>query len=161
MIVVGSHDNLVLYVRVEPGEDVIESMKLAVESYSLGSAAVVAAAGSAELVRYGVVKLVDGVPIYEDPQELTGAIELTGIQGHIGREASGKLTFHLHGSFALADGSVVAGHVYEALALVTAEITLIGTYESEWVRSAEKYRDGHLMPILTPRACVAPDHIHD
>ena len=109
-------------------------------------------AGSAEQLCYGVVSLdEDGVPRYTDVLTIDGAIELTGLQGHVGSNADGTPTCHLHGNFGLEDGSVVAGHVYSARVLVTIEMTLLGSRDTKWVRSSEKYRGEHVMPVLLPQ----------
>lgn len=151
MISVDSGMGQVLAIRLEKNDDLTTEVMRAVDHAGFSSAAIVAAAGSLQSLKFGVVSIQeDDVPRYTDVVELDGAIEITGLQGHVGSEVDGSRTFHLHGTFANSDGSVVAGHVYEAKVLVTVEITLIGTTQVQWQRSAEEYASGHTMPILLP-----------
>lgn len=153
MEVTTSSDNVMISVRAQPGEDLFEVLYEAVQRTDVMSAALVSAAGSAEHLSYGVVSVgEDCVPRYTEVLTLEGAIEITGLQGHIGTNADGTPTCHLHGNFGLENGSVVAGHVYAARALVTIEMTLIGSRQTKWVRSSEKYKGDHIMPVLLPTA---------
>lgn len=154
MIAIASRNTLVVYVRAEPGENIHEVLYRAVADHGLVSAAVVSVAGSAESIRYGVVSVGrDRFPRYTEVVEEHGAIELTGLQGHVGTEGGGAMTAHLHGSFARADGSVIAGHLYQARALVTVEMTVLGASDVSWIRSEQEYgSEGHRMPILVPVA---------
>lgn len=151
MYAISSTDVLMLSIRVGPGEDLFSALYEAVDGAGLASASVVAVAGSAEQLSYGVVSIAaDDVPRYTEVLTVEGAIEFTGLQGHVGQNADGSPTCHLHGTFGLPDGSVVAGHVYSARALVTIEMTLIGSPHVTWTRSAEKYKGDHAMPVLLP-----------
>lgn len=151
MKVTTSTDVVAISVRVQPGEDLLEVLYLAVQQAGATSAALASTAGSLEYLRYGVVSIADdGVPRYTQVVTLNDAIEVTGLQGHVGTNADNSPTCHLHGTFGLPDGSVVAGHVYEARALVTVEMTLIGSRDVGWMRSEESYLGDHIMPILLP-----------
>ncbi|MDR6989207.1 putative DNA-binding protein with PD1-like motif [Paenarthrobacter nitroguajacolicus] len=117
--------------------------------------ALVAAAGSLEFLRYSVVKPdEENIPRYTDIIEETGAIEITGLQGHLGRESDGSATSHLHGTFALGDGTVRAGHVYDARVLVTVEMTVLLSDGLAWKRSVVEYGAGKTMPVLLPMQSI-------
>lgn len=147
----------VLSLRVGPGGDLIEALTTALDDVQADGAAVVTAIGSLEFLRYAVVTIDDtGVPRYTTVIEETGAIEITSIQGHLGREDDATPTAHLHGTFALTDGSVRAGHVYGARALVTVEITLLVSDQLRWQRRHEVYKQGKQMPILLPQDRSTP-----
>lgn len=153
MKAVFSTDSVLMSVRAEPGEDLFEVLYAAVGEAGVASAALVAVAGSVEHLTYGVVSIAgDGVPRYTEVLSVTDAIELTGMQGHIGVNADGTPTCHFHGTFGLPDGSVIAGHVYSARALVTIEMTLIGSKSARWIRSQEQYLGDHVMPVLLPES---------
>lgn len=146
-----SKNPTVASLRVGPGEDLLKTLSSVLDDQGVDAGALVSAAGSLELLRYSVVKPdIDGVPRYTDIIEETGAIEITSLQGHLGREANGEAVCHFHGTFARDDGSLRAGHVFAARALVTVEVTLLLSSGVAWNRSSMKYGNGHEMPILLP-----------
>ncbi len=142
----------VLSLRLGPGEDLVETLSTALDDVGADGAAVVCAIGSLEFLKYAVVRIDEtGVPRYTSVLEEVGAIEITSLQGHLGRDDDSQPAVHLHGTFALADGAVRAGHVYGARALVTVEITLLVSDQLRWQRRQELYKHGKHMPILLPQ----------
>lgn len=158
-----SSDTRVVSFRLGPGEDFLAGIAGILDAHGADGGALVAAAGSLEFLQYSVVKVgTDSVPRYTDIVEESGAIEITGVQGHLGREQDGIATCHLHGSFALADGSVRAGHIFGARVLVTAELTVILTQGLVWQRSVVQYGDAGQMPVLLPQQrlpAIAPSAV--
>lgn len=147
-----SNDASIVSLRLGPGEDLLQGLAHVLDAEDVDGGALVAAAGSLQSLSYSVVSIgADSIPRYTNIVEEHGAIEVTGIQGHLGREADGNATCHLHGSFALSDGSVRAGHIYAAAVLVTVELTVILTPEAAWKRSSVEYGDSHQMPVLLPQ----------
>ncbi|MET3936644.1 PPC domain-containing DNA-binding protein [Arthrobacter sp. OAP107] len=153
-----SKDATFVSLRVGPGENLLTALNAVLDEQHSNGGALVAAAGSLEFLRYSVVKPdEENVPRYTEIIEESGAIELTGLQGHLGREANGSPTSHLHGTFALDDGSVRAGHVFDARALVTVELTVLLCGDLIWQRSTVKYGDDKEMPVLLPSRAL-PRH---
>lgn len=151
-----STETSMVSLRLGPGEDLLAGIADILDSHEADGGALVAAAGSLEFLRYSVVKIdTDSVPRYTDIIEESGAIEITGLQGHLGREDDMSATCHLHGSFALADGSVRAGHVFGARVLVTAELTVILSPSLVWQRSVVQYGNAGKMPVLLPQQRLA------
>jgi uncharacterized protein len=146
-----SNDAKIVSLRLGPGEDLLAGLAGILDAQGADGGALVAAAGSLEHLAYSVVRMEpDNVPRYTRIIEEIGAIEITGLQGHLGREVDGSATTHLHGTFALEDGSVRAGHVFAARVLVTVELTVILTPDLAWHRSSVQYGAGNQMPVLLP-----------
>lgn len=146
-----SNDSTFVSLRLSPGDNLLTSVSQLLDDHEADGGAVIAAAGSLEFLRYSVVKPdVEGIPRYTDIIEEVGAIEVTGLQGHLGRETDNTATSHLHGTFALSDGKVIAGHVFGARALVTVELTVALFHDVAWQRSSVKYGKDHEMPTLVP-----------
>lgn len=147
-----SKDLTVVSFRVGPGDDLLASVARVLDEQDADGGALVAAAGSLEFLRYSVVKPdADNVPRYTHIVEESGAIEITALQGHLGREADGAATCHLHGTFAMEDGSLRAGHVFGARVLVTVELTVLLSKDLVWQRSNVEYTGGKSMPVLLPQ----------
>jgi predicted DNA-binding protein with PD1-like motif len=136
-----------LSLRLGPGEDVCEGLAAALDRAGARGGVVASAVGSLAAATYALVTFDDeGKPAYTDRRRIEGSIELLGLQGHFGRTADGASAFHLHGSFGLADGRVVGGHVLGATVLVTFEATLLVGAGAEW--SAVPYRpEGDDVPV--------------
>ncbi|MGK3957530.1 PCC domain-containing protein [Arthrobacter sp. R4] len=146
-----SNDATVVSLRLGPGEDLLKTLASILDDQNADGGALVSAAGSLEFLRYSVVKPdAEGVPRYTEIIEETGAIEITSLQGHLGREINGQAVCHFHGTFAQDDGSLRAGHVFDARVLVTVEMTVLLSSGVAWRRSSMPYGNGHQMPILVP-----------
>ncbi|MGD0019093.1 MAG: PPC domain-containing DNA-binding protein [Candidatus Limnocylindrales bacterium] len=144
--------------RIGPGEDLIARMLDVFDSQNSSGGALVSAAGSLEFLRYAVaVRDAAGIPRYSNILEETGAIEITSLQGHLGREADDAPTLHLHGTFVLEDSTLRAGHVFGARALITVELTLLLADGVRWDRRTIDVGRGHQMPILVPVSNVVPE----
>ena len=59
----------------------------------------------------------------------SGLREITGVQGNLAADASGKLMLHAHGTFADRDFAVVGGHVKDFVTAATAEIFVHRSYK--------------------------------
>ena len=122
-----------LAVRLEPGEDVGGRLLGELDRAERGGAGVVAAVGSLRSLTYAVASLADDTLVaYRERRRLDGAIEVCSLQGHLGRDPEGRPGFHLHGAFALEDGRLVGGHVFEAAVLATLEVSLLLADALDW-----------------------------
>jgi predicted DNA-binding protein with PD1-like motif len=138
MVAVATTTGRMIAVRLEAGEDVGIALLREVDRTGAGGAAVVAAIGSLGSLEYAVIGTAeDGTACYEKRMVQT-PLEIASLQGHIGRRADGEAAFHLHGVFALGDGSVVAGHMFAARVLLTFEATIVLGEGLTW--GAEPFR---------------------
>jgi len=117
----------VLSIRMGPGENVCTRLCVELSNVGAGAGSVTSCVGSLSRLVYAVAELPSngGLVAYSDRQMITGAIEVGSLQGHLGRDLSGQPAFHLHGVFALADGTLVGGHVFDAQVLATLEVSLL------------------------------------
>lgn len=151
MITQVTTESITAYLRVQPGENLHHALTALLVAENLRGGSVVSAAGSARSVKYGVVDLdAEGVPFYKNQKEIRAGIEIIGISGSLGIDIEGEPAAHLHGSFALPDGRVFAGHIYDLTTLVTVEVAVIASEASVWLRDFERFPGGHKMPIFVP-----------
>lgn len=119
--------------RLGPGEDVGDRLLAELDAGGAGGAAVVAAVGSLAHLVYAVASShPEHLVTYRERQRVEGAIEVGVLQGHLGRDQSGSPGHHLHGVFALSDGRVIGGHLFQATVLATLEVTLLFASDVEW-----------------------------
>lgn len=125
------------------------------EHHDLRGAAVVAGIASLSAVSYAVATVDPrGCIGRADPVHEDGALEVTGLQGHIGRRADREPFIHLHGAFARPDGRMRGGHFYAATVLATAELTLLTHAETEWSAEPFEQPSGQAadpLTVLVPR----------
>lgn len=104
-------------VRLEKGEEVLESMKVFMDHTGIQSASVngIGAAGKAVLGVY------DPDRRKYDQQTLEGKMEIVSLNGNLTR-MNGEAYVHLHGAVCDATLRVTGGHVLELRISLTAEI---------------------------------------
>ena len=104
-------------VRLEKGEEVLESMKAFMDHTGIQSASVngIGAAGKAVLGVY------DPERKKYDQQTLEGKMEIVSLNGNLTR-MNGEAYVHLHGAVSDATLRVTGGHVLELRISLTAEI---------------------------------------
>lgn len=125
--------------RLGPGDEVCRGLADGLSRTGAPGGVVASAVGSLAEVTYALVTFAGTTrPVYTEPRRLEGAIEMLALQGHFGRTEGGDSAFHLHGTFGLASGEVVGGHVLGATVLVTVEATLLVGAGTEW--TAVPYR---------------------
>jgi uncharacterized protein len=95
-------------VRLDDGEDLLESLAEFARREDLGAAAVIAGVG---MIRRATIGYWDGSQYR--PQELTVPHEVVGLQGSIAR-AEGAPSIHLHVAAAGPDLRLVGGHLLKA-----------------------------------------------
>lgn len=102
--------------RLAPGEDVLEGLRKACETYRIKNGVILSGIGSLKGVRF-----YDPVPLphkkagygYSDPIEITEPVELVTASGMICQSREGETLFHVHIGFSMADGTGRGGHLIE------------------------------------------------
>ncbi|MCC9711771.1 DNA-binding protein [Streptomyces sp. MNU76] len=154
-------------VRLEPGEDIADSLCLLAKEYELPAMAIASAVGSVEKVVYSTaIRDSSGTPAYSKPRRHEGCTEIGSLQGHVGYDLDEVPFAHLHGVFASSEGGVFAGHVHEARVLVTVELGLIAASSALWRRQPLHGFDGNGLagfhPVfVTGPQCSAQSHPAD
>lgn len=152
-IVVGSGAVLV---HLGPDEVLHEAVLEAYERSGRAFPVVASCIGSLSYLDYGVAACVDGIPgpgarfLREND-----AIEIGGINGHVGFDAEGRPSTHLHGVMFGPDGSVFGGHIFEARVLITIEFALLGRNGPAWRRVHRPVSGSPPLPLLIPEALEA------
>lgn len=146
-----------LSLRLGADEEIVSSILAAFDVADAEGGAVTSAIGSLKHLAFVVVDVnEDDAPVYSEPIELFEPIELTGLQGHVGRHQDGAASSHLHGNFAVKGGASLGGHLISATVLVTVEITILLPDGLSWCRDREFFMNGQEMPILLP--CASSKH---
>lgn len=113
-----------VYLRVEKGEDVLDSVLRACEAHSLKSATFqgIGACSKAGIQTY--------IPEKNDfiQSEVSGMLEMVSLMGNVTLDSDGKLFEHTHALFAYLDEAgehrSIAGHLHSAEVGYTAEIVI-------------------------------------
>ena len=109
-----------LAVRVLPGEEILECLRQAAREYGIGSAVItgIGAVGDATFGGFSPTEKRYLKNRYTEPLEictLSGNLSMSGGEPYV----------HAHMAASRVDGSVVGGHVLEAVVSLTAEIILL------------------------------------
>ena len=125
---VGSKGKMML-LRLEPGEELIESIFRTCKENDFKNALITNCIGSLSKITYAFAIKDDTKSLgfcYCDPIEEEGIIELLGAQGNICYDPEGKLRHHLHAVFRDSTGKIKGGHLIERsnIVLATMEIML-------------------------------------
>lgn len=117
MLVKEINDNLI--VRLEIGEDVVESLLKIGEDYDVKFAEItgIGASDSIEIGYYNV-----NTKEYKS-KEFTGDLEITSLMGNLSRQI-GKPYLHLHINFSDDKLNVYGGHLNKAIISATCEIVI-------------------------------------
>lgn len=107
-------------VRVEPGEDLVNSLKLII-----ANGIIVTCIGS---LQYATMILLQKDFKYSRPKRIDGPVELLSAQGTVGLD-DGKIGVHLHGIISDPDWRVYGGHFVDDedgnLVFATVEICIL------------------------------------
>lgn len=137
--------------RLHPGDDLLASLGHGLDLLGASGAVVLSCVGSLQELCYaGAAVDRDGVPSYSKPVTLSEPVEVISLQGHLGRDSDGAAQCHLHGSFARADGRLVAGHVMSATTLVTIEASILTGTNLTWRRRSTPVAPGRFLPTFEP-----------
>ncbi len=146
---VGSSSALV---HLEPGEVLHEALCQVFEATGRRFPIVATCIGSLCYLDYGLAACDDKGIVGPGLRftRVDDAIEIGGIQGHIGVDASQKPSPHLHGVMFGREGECFGGHIFEARVLITVEMALIGETDIGWQRVHEPVLGSPPLPLLKP-----------
>lgn len=117
-----------IIIRLEPGEELIESIFKAYEENGLKNAIIINCIGSLKKITY-VFAIEDSIkPLgfrYCDPIQEEGIFEFLSAQGNICRNTEGKLLHHIHTIFGDSTGKIKGGHLLEKSNIVLATMEII------------------------------------
>lgn len=138
-------------IRLEPGEDVMQSLQAFCEEHHIGNGAILTGVGSLRGCSYFDPTEVPDKPgyyVYGDPIELPCPIELISLNGIICTEEDGKPSLHIHAAFADPEGREFGGHFNTGnLVLSTVEL-IIGEFEG--IRMSRGMDPERNVPVFTP-----------
>lgn len=113
---IGANFGKIIPTRLLPGTDLINGLIKVCEKNNIKQGAILMGIGSIRKLTYQVLvpnnKTKLGVA-YNEPQIITGPVEVLGIQGVILKAEKDELFIHLHGTFCDKDGKVYAGHLVQ------------------------------------------------
>ena len=116
-------------VRFEPGEDVMLGLEKFCTEQGIGHGVILSAIGSLQGCSFfdpEELKDKPGLYGYGDPSELPCPIELISMSGIICTEEDGKVSLHVHASFADEHGKEYGGHFKEGNRVLTTVEMVIG-----------------------------------
>lgn len=138
-------------VHLDPGEVLHDGVIAAFEESGRRFPVVVSCIGSLRSIDYGLAACDDGIV---GPglrfSRTDDAIEIGGIQGHIGTDSEDNVSPHLHGVMFGRQGECFGGHIFEAVTLITIEFALIGQDAPSWRRVHEPVLGSPPLPLLKP-----------
>ncbi|WP_066894582.1 PPC domain-containing DNA-binding protein [Clostridium nigeriense] len=108
-----------IVLRLEKGEEVIESIKNLCEKEDIGLGSI-SGLGATNHVTVGLFK-VSEKKYYSNTFEED--FEITNLTGNISR-MNGEVYLHIHGTFADIDGKCIGGHLNKAIISATSEIII-------------------------------------
>ena len=124
----GSFKNIYA-VRFEPDEDVMLGLEKFCTEHGIGHGVILSGIGSLQGCSFfDPEELPDkpGLYAYGDPIELPCPIELTSVSGIICTQEDGKVSLHVHASFADQNGEGYGGHFKEGNRVLTTVEMVIG-----------------------------------
>lgn len=138
-------------VRMEPGEDVMLSLQKFCEDNGIGHGVILSGIGSLSGCSYFDPEKLPGKPGlygYGDPIELPCPIELISMGGIICTDQEGKVSLHVHASFADEHGKGFGGHFKEGNHVLTTVEMIIG--ELEHIQMSRAIDPSRGVPVFTP-----------
>ena len=138
-------------VRVSPGESIHAAVLDAFEQSGRRFTTVVSMIGSLQYVDWGIASCdTEGIPGPGARKQRREAIEIGGIQGHVGVDAEGGPSCHLHGVMFDAHGQCIGGHIFVGEVLITVEFALVGGANVLWNRFFASINGSGPLPLLGP-----------
>ncbi len=113
-----------LAIRLDPGDDLLPSIGMAVVESGMGSGFVVSCLGALSKARLtSMISTMNGM-VYAPVKELSGALELVVATGNIEPMENGGVKVHLHGLLDVEFRELVGGHFADTgnIIGITAEI---------------------------------------
>ena len=107
-----------LFVRLDPGEDIHSSLQSLADEVGFDAAAITSGIGRTRDNKYGYM---NEKGIYQR-RDLENPSELVSLSGNIARTAEGEAFTHIHCCWSDDDNNVHAGHMFQSVVHVVAEI---------------------------------------
>ena len=107
-----------LFVRLDPGEEIHATLKALADEVGFNAAAITSGIGRTREMIYGYMNE-DGVYIRRN---LDAPSELVSLSGNIARTLDGKAFTHIHCCWSDDDNNVHAGHMFQCVVHVVAEL---------------------------------------
>ena len=107
-----------LFVRLDPGEDIHSSLQSLADEVGFDAAAITSGIGRTRDNKYGYM---NEKGIYQR-RDLENPSELVSLSGNIARTEEGEAFTHIHCCWSDDDNNVHAGHMFQSVVHVVAEI---------------------------------------
>ena len=107
-----------LFVRLDPGEDIHASLQSLADEVGFNAAAITSGIGRTRDNKYGYM---NEKGIYQR-RDLENPSELVSLSGNIARTEEGEAFTHIHCCWSDDDNNVHAGHMFQSVVHVVAEI---------------------------------------
>jgi len=107
-----------LFVRLDPGEEIHTTLQKLADEVGFNAAAITSGIGRTRENLYGFM---DEQGVYQR-RPLDNPSELVSLSGNIARTQDGKAFTHIHCCWSDDDNNVHAGHMFESIVHVVAEI---------------------------------------
>tara|TARA_B100001113_G_C20959227_1_gene556711 strand:+ start:343 stop:771 length:429 start_codon:yes stop_codon:yes gene_type:complete len=107
-----------LFVRIDPDEEIHESLQNLADEIGFNAAAITSGIGRTRENQYGYMNE-EGV--YQR-RDLLSPSELVSLSGNIARNQQGEAFTHIHCCWSDDDNNVHAGHMFQSIVHVVAEI---------------------------------------
>lgn len=107
-----------LFVRLDPGEEIHSTLQKLADEVGFNAAAITSGIGRTRENLYGYM---DEQGVYQRGP-LDNPSELVSLSGNIARTQDGKAFTHIHSCWSDDDNNVHAGHMFESIVHVVAEI---------------------------------------
>ena len=107
-----------LFVRLDPGEEIHSTLQKLADEVGFNAAAITSGIGRTRENLYGYM---DEQGVYQR-RPLDNPSELVSLSGNIARTQDGKAFTHIHRCWSDDDNNVHAGHMFESIVHVVAEI---------------------------------------
>ncbi|MBQ9420456.1 MAG: DNA-binding protein [Lachnospiraceae bacterium] len=123
-------------IRMEPGEDVWDTLLQFCKDHQIGHAVIISCIGSLAGCSFfdpGPIPGKPGLYAYGDPIEYPEPIEFITMTGTIGTEDDGTISCHLHAAFADTEGNCYAGHFKEGNKVMTTVEIVLGEIDGVYM----------------------------
>ncbi len=115
-------------IKILPGSGLVEHLHEFAKQANVKQAAIVSAVGSVKNIQLHCIKAGANLPVTEPRTqffEITGPLELNGLQGNIFPDEDDEPNSHFHILCSRSSGEMVGGHLHEAEVFATCEIYLV------------------------------------
>ncbi len=119
--------NDLLAIRLDPGDDLLQSIAQAVVGSGFGPGFIVSCIGALKQAQFTSIVSCDGVAQYAPMKSAQGAIEMLVASGNVEPKENGGWKIHLHAMLCIEDQEFTGGHMNDTgnVVGVTAEVLLV------------------------------------